>query len=85
MKLELTLNDEQAIAVSKIFSDDGDMFFTIEDSLEDQIIAIKRFQEDYPDDCAGKEKEIEKMIKDIKDIQDTILTISTIKFLGRLS
>lgn len=85
MKLELTLTDEQAIAVSKIFSDDGDMFFTIEDALEDQIIAIKRFQDDCPDDCAGKEKEIEKMIKDIKDIQDTILTISTIKFLGRLS
>lgn len=76
MKIEMYFTPEQAVSLRKLLSD-GDMLFTINDALDDQILDIKQFQEDYPDDCT--EQEIDKMIKDIKDIQDTLLTCSEIR------
>lgn len=76
MKIEMYLTPEQAVSLRNLLSD-GDMLFTINDALDDQILDIKHFQEDYPDDCT--EQEIDKMIKDIKDIQDTLLTCSEIR------
>jgi len=76
MKIELYFTPEQAVSLWNLLSD-GDMLFTINDALDDQILDIKQFQEDYPDSCT--DQEIDKMIKDIKNIQDTLLTCSEIR------